>query len=486
MLKPRNVLRPLILIFLSGWVGIAAPPAEAQQPVTLSGQVTDAAGNAVSGVHVVLFRLPGWIWIDGQNTDANGAYRFSGPPGTYILQVQPQSPFIAQEIELALSTNTTRNFVLESGVTLSGQVTGPTGQPVPWAWVSVHNDEGLISFGGANESGHYSLGVPAGTYQIDVSSDDFVNPMLEGVAVPHDTVLNITLESGVLLAGQVVDEVGQPVQGAQVCAYLPTEDQWFCTDTEPAGSFQLRVAPDAGYIVTVRPMVPLRQTQFRLEIGREEMSDLVLTVSRDPTPFVPDDPPKAALISISPPTADGEATLHGAAGAVAPHSAVVAITLETGHFTTAQATADGSFTATLFAPAGTSVLIKADPVGRSVVQLLVRDPDEDRDSSIAALPGTILRVADPLGTGIPIGGAGRTKWGTETASRPGPSTAPPIPRPSPLAIPCRSRARCGWSLRPYRALMRSRLRPISDLSAPMGRVSSTRPLLPPSSPPPGC
>ena len=349
--------------------------------------------------------------IDGQNTDANGAYRFSGPPGTYILQVQPQSPFIAQEIELTLSTNTTRNFVLESGVTLSGQVTGPTGQPVPWAWVSVHNDEGLISFGGANESGHYSLGVPAGTYQIAVYSDDFVNPMLEGVAVPHDTVLNITLESGVLLAGQVVDEVGQPVQGAQVCAYLPTEDQWFCTDTEPTGSFQLRVAPDAGYIVTVRPMVPLRQTQFRLEIGREEMSDLVLTVSRDPTPFVPDDPPEAALIGISPPMADGEVTLRGTAGSVAPHSAVVAITLETGHFTTAQATADGSFTATLFAPAGTSVLIQADPVGRSVVQLLVGDPDEDRDSSIAALPGTILRVADPLGTGIPIGGAGRTKWG---------------------------------------------------------------------------
>ena len=404
----RSVLRPLVLIFLAGWLGIAAPPAEAQQPVTLSGQVTDAAGNAVPGAHVVLFRLPGWIRIGGQNTDANGTYRFSGPPGTYILQVQPHGPFITQQIELTLSTNTTRNFVLESGVTLSGRVTGPAGQPVPWAFLSVRNEAGQqISFGSANESGHYSLGVPAGTYRIDVSSGDFVNPMLEGVAVPQDTVLNITLESGVRLAGQVVDEVGQPVQGAQVCAYLPTEDQWFCTDTEPAGSFQLRVTPRV-YVVTIRPVLPLRSTQLRLEVSGEGVTDLVLTVSRDPLPFVPDDPPKAALISISPPTADGEATLHGAAGAVAPHSAVVAITLETGHFTTAQATADGSFTATLFAPAGTSVLIKADPVGKSVAQFMDSDPDDPDVGRLSALPGTILRVADPLGTGIPIGGAGRT------------------------------------------------------------------------------
>ena len=64
--------------------------------------------------------------------------------------------------------------------------------------------------------------------------------------------------------------------------------------------------------------------------------------AQQPMPFVPDDPPKAALISISPPTVDGEVTLSGAAGSVAPQSAVIVVTLETGHFTTAQATASGS------------------------------------------------------------------------------------------------------------------------------------------------
>ena len=411
MNKAEYLLRLLFLVVLIGWLGIVAQPAEAQQTVTLSGRVTDSAGNAVSGVHVVLSRLPGWIWIESQDTDANGAYRFSGPPGTYILQVQPHSPLIAQEIELTLSTNTTRNIVLEAGVTLSGQVSSPAGQPVPWAWLSVWNDAGQqVSFGQADEAGHYSLGAPMGTYTINVGSGDFLDKSLEGIEVPHDTILNITLDSGVLLEGKVVDDAGQPVAYVGVCADLPAEDLGFCSETEAEGNFQLRVAPDAVYVVTARPVAPLHPTRLLLEVSGAGVSDLVLTVSRQPMPFVPDDPPKAALIDISPPTGNGEVTLHGATGAVAPHSAVVAITLETGHFTTAQATANGSFTAALFAPAGTSVLIKADPFGTSVAELLVADTDTDRDAAVAALPGTILRVADPPGAGIPIGGAGRTTW----------------------------------------------------------------------------
>ena len=93
MPKLSSVLRSLILIFLSGWIGIAVPPAEAQQTVTLSGRVTDAAGNAVSGATVNL-EDPGWV---GQETDANGAYRLAVPPGTYRLRVRPpHGPLISQ------------------------------------------------------------------------------------------------------------------------------------------------------------------------------------------------------------------------------------------------------------------------------------------------------------------------------------------------------------------------------------------------------
>ena len=420
MHTPNFILRSLLLVVLIGWLGVARP-AEAQQTVTLSGRVTDAAGQAVPHVPVSLHRLPDWIFTAEQETDRNGTYRFSVLPGRYMLQAWSRGQFIPQKHELTLSTNATQNIVLATGVTLSGRVTGPGGQPPPGVYLSVRNDAGQeISFAWT-EDGHYSLGVPAGTYQLGVVSDAFLDKTLEGVEVSQDTVLNITLESGVVLEGTVVDDAGQPVSDAQICAHLSTEQSWegFCTDSEIGGSFQLQVTPDAGYIVTVRPMAPLRQTRLRLEIGGEEISDLVLTVSRQPMPFVPDDPPKTALISISSPTTDGEVTLSGAAGSVAPHSAVVAITLDTGHFTTAQATADGSFTMTLFAPAGTSVLIKADPFDTNVAQLLSTTGDGggnillsngERGGDLyplAGLPGTILRVADPPGAGLSIGGAGR-------------------------------------------------------------------------------
>ena len=327
MSKPSFILCSLLLVVLIGWLGIAQP-AEAQQTVTLSGRVTDAAGQPVSGAAVELFRMPDWTWIDGQDTDGNGAYSLSAPPGTYLFRVLPHGPFLLHLVaELPLSTDTTRTIVLETGVTLSGQVTA-NGQLVPWAYVSVVNDEGQeVGFGGTHESGRYSLGVPVGTYQVNVYSDEFLNPMLEGVAVPHDTVLNITLESGVMLEGKVVDDGGHSVSDAQVCARLPAEEPWegICSETGPGGGFQLRVPP-AEYVITATPLAPLHPTRRRLEVNQAGVANLVLTVSRQPTPFVPDDPPKAALISISSPTADGEVTLTGAAGSVTPGSAVVVIT----------------------------------------------------------------------------------------------------------------------------------------------------------------
>ncbi len=409
MKKLNAILRLLVLLFLINWLGIVAQPAEAQQTVTLSGRVTDAAGNAVSGATVNL-EDPGWI---GQETDANGNYRLSVPPGIYRLRVwSPRGPLIAQKIErLTISTNTTRNFVLEAGVTLSGQVTA-NGQPVPWAFLWVVNDEGQeVSFNSANAAGHYSLGVPPGTYQVNVASEDFLDTTVEGVDVSQNTVLNITLESGVLLEGKVMDDDGQPVPDARVCARLLAEEPWegTCSETGPEGRFQLSVAPEV-YIVTATPLAPLHPTRLRLKASGERASNLTLTVSRQPMPFVPDDPPKAALISISSPTADGEVTLTGAAGAVAPGSTVFLATLDTGHFTAVQATSSGSFTATLFAPPGISVLIKADPVGTSVAQFLylLSETDQAAEQKLSALPGTILRVADPPGAGIQIGGAGRT------------------------------------------------------------------------------
>ena len=125
----------------------------------------------------------------------------------------------------------------------------------------------------------------------------------------------------VLLEGKVVDNDGQPVPDAWVCAHLPTEGWWEGTcffGTEADGGFQLRVLP-AAYVVTVRPVFPLRQTRHRLEVSGAGVAALVLTVSRQPAPFVPDDPPQGRPHQyFCCRQRTGEVTLTGAAGAVAP------------------------------------------------------------------------------------------------------------------------------------------------------------------------
>ena len=98
----------------------------------------------------------------------------------------------------------------------------------------------------------------------------------------------------------------------------------------------------------------------------------------------------------------------GEPGSVPSQSAVFLVTLEKGHWASAQANQDGSFSATLLAPSGTFILIKVDPLGDNLPELFAGGPVSDRGELLISLPGTILRVppgAAPEGS-IPFGSAG--------------------------------------------------------------------------------
>ena len=74
------------------------------------------------------------------------------------------------------------------------------------------------------------------------------------------------------------------------------------------------------------------------------------------SPRFPDVPPRASLIQVSTPNVAGEVTVTGAPGAVFPGGVVVLVTLDTGHASQILAGSDGSFSGSLFASAGTSIL----------------------------------------------------------------------------------------------------------------------------------
>ena len=154
----------LIILVLGCWAGLWAfeKLAQAQQNITISGRVTRPSGQAVQGAFVFLEKMSGQIFTDGQETNGNGSYQLSAPPGTYRLVVDPtQAPLIPQEIpNLILSTNIIRDFVLAEGFSLSGQVTDEAGTPVPEAFIAAFSDGQQISFGDVNQSGQYRFGCP--------------------------------------------------------------------------------------------------------------------------------------------------------------------------------------------------------------------------------------------------------------------------------------------------------------------------------------
>jgi hypothetical protein len=107
-------------------------------------------------------------------------------------------------------------------------------------------------------------------------------------------------------------------------------------------------------------------------------------------------PPDASKITVGPPDVDGYATVNGADGAVPGEAAVGLINLSSGTVMTATATASGAFTATLFAPPGSTLLVKYDLDGNAVSLLwqLATTKIADTIAEVNVLPGTTFLAGE--------------------------------------------------------------------------------------------
>jgi len=123
--------------------------------------------------------------------------------------------------------------------------------------------------------------------------------------------------------------------------------------------------------------------------------------SLDDLPF-PITPPDADKISVGPADGEGYATVSGAARAVAANASVIVVNLNARTVMTATAGVSGDFDATLYAPAGSSLLVKYELDGPRIAAFW-----QEAQSGVAGptvenlnpLPGTILRVGEPLPAG---------------------------------------------------------------------------------------
>lgn len=214
-----------------------------------------------------------------------------------------------------------------------------------------------------------------------------------------------------VVSGRVVNEDGVGIADASVRLVSLTLESC-CShgdgvNSRDDGGFDLEVEPGT-YTLAVDPGLPYNVSLQRLEVPGGGVSGLVVEVRREPFEFLPDRPPRRALIDILPSAqGDGWVRVRGVAGAVEADGYVVIFTLDTGHTSWAQADASGAFDTEHRAGSGASLFIKSDPVGITIGSVLA-EPFGGGEGNAAAIPGTIVRVPDPRGKGseVPFAGVG--------------------------------------------------------------------------------
>jgi hypothetical protein len=220
--------------------------------------------------------------------------------------------------------------------------------------------------------------------------------------VTGDLVKDFDLEEGHLLSGELRTPAGQRHDawfGLNVMAHQITlpEGEWLGARVEE-GRFEVILPPDIYTLDGLTPPFYLPRTA--VDLHDADRTGLVITLLSEPESPFPTAPPRADLISVSPADAEGYATVTGAPGAVMPLSGVAIVNLNAHNLAVTHSDARGGFSASLFAPPGSSLWVKYDPDAARTNQLwadaLPGVMPEDGDLSYTnPLPGAIIPVGTP-------------------------------------------------------------------------------------------
>ncbi len=220
----------------------------------ISGTVTNSLFNPIQTVDIdVVDSLTGVKLVtSGDKTDASGFYQVIVPSGTYNLIYQPQvatglAP--AQFFGVVVSADYNQDVVLADGLFLSGIMQKASGGPI----VNSDIDVKIAATGvkipivgdKTDASGAFTVVVEPGTYNVEfepLTADYLTALRLTNLTFTTDTLLNITLDTGLVLSGTVLDNGGSPVSNVEVIAtYTGTNDTVYTlfNNTDLVGQYSI-------------------------------------------------------------------------------------------------------------------------------------------------------------------------------------------------------------------------------------------------------
>ena len=212
---------------------------------------------------------------------------------------------------------------------------------------------------------------------------------------------NFDLEKGHLLSGALLRPDGSAYSGFPP-HIIPIDVRLGSGETlgikmGSSGIFT-GVLPSGYHALLETPeMAPYYMPHTIFDMRYGDVTDQVITLLDRPA-LLPHTPPRAELIQVEPVGPEGYATITGAKGAVHPSSAVAIINLNAHTLKVTVSDENGAFAVDdLYAPPGSSLLVKVDPKGDQVASAWSRSHTENMpgDGTLNSLPGTILYVDPP-------------------------------------------------------------------------------------------
>jgi hypothetical protein len=230
-------------------------------PRVLSGRVLDEIGNSLDGARIVLSDPRGILARRVFLAGEGGRFREQGlPPAWHRISISSPglTPF-QKMVDLRRPGEHTLEAHLRRGsITVQGLVSGPDGDPLPGARVSVLAEEpgAEPKVAISDEVGHFQVeGLAPGLFTVQVEHSDHPPATLRGVDGAEP--LAVRLGGGGEISGFVTSADGTPVTDAIIIALRRPEAgetsgafEARRRATEPEGAFRLPGLPPGIYRLT--------------------------------------------------------------------------------------------------------------------------------------------------------------------------------------------------------------------------------------------
>lgn len=203
-----------------------------EQGVLIKGKLSDPNGNPFASVIVKVFDSNTGELKGSVQTDENGEFTISLPPGVCDFFVE----FFGGVFELATGVDVRSgldgsifNFVV-SILKISGVVKDVDGEAVSEMFVKVSEAStgSFVNFDLTDENGAYVVAVIPGDYavRVDVTGTNFNSSSEEVSVISDDVVADFVLIEGSLIRGNVSSVDGGPISGVEVEAFGFDNGSW--------------------------------------------------------------------------------------------------------------------------------------------------------------------------------------------------------------------------------------------------------------------